>query len=260
MHCTLWKLTLQTPCTAAIAQPETTQTDTARPACRLTKYKQKWDCYQLQTTELLWNTKTSTESVIMNYRWKPDLHWIVSLRKRAGQPVCQWKRQDLLLLQCQELQEQQVTWIRIHRRYPESNRENCPCRKEKRDARDNLTLCSNLPPDWKMGNINRWWKQILQKTGLPRVHLINLQQLRLVSFKLCQHCAAHRANTEPFQEPAKPLRTYAVCSQGCVHTVRYLCMHMRDFSLPQTSWFPAQGCNHHSQTEPQYKIKTDTHT
>lgn len=178
-------------------------------------------------------TKSSTESVIMNYRWKPDLHQIVSLRKGTGQPVCQWKRQDLLLLRCQKLQEQQIILIRMHKRYPESsNRKNCPHHKEKGDARDNLTLCSNLPPDCKMVHVNRWWEQTLQKTGLPRVCLINLQQLRLVSFKLCQRCAARHANTEPFQEPAKPLQTYAVCSQGCVRTVRHLCMCKRVLPAP----------------------------
>lgn len=159
----------------------------------------------------------------------------VSLRKGTGQPVCQGKRQDLLLLQCQKLQEQQVTRIRIHKRYPESNRKNCPCHKQKGEAKDKLTRCSNLPPDYKMDHIDRRWEQTLGKTGLPQVHLINLQQLRLVSFKLCQCCAAHPANTEPFQEPAKPLQTSAVHSQGCVRTVR------RSMYARETSPCPRQA-------------------
>lgn len=68
--------------------------------------------------------------------------------------------------------------------------------------------------------------------GLLRVHLSNLQQLRLVSFKLCQRCAVCCANAEPFQEPVKPLQTYAVCSQGCVHTVRHLGMQERLLLAP----------------------------
>lgn len=90
--------------------------------------------------------------------------------------------------------------------------------------------------------------------------LSNLQQLRLVSFKLCQDCAARCANAEPFQEPVKPLQTYAVCSQGCAHIVRHLGLHMRDFSLPQTDYFPVPGRNHHSQIESRYEIRIDIHT
>lgn len=113
-------------------------------------------------------TQPSTESVVMNYRWKPDLHQTVSLRKGTGQPVRQWKRQDLFLLQCEKLQEQQVTGIRIQKRYPESNRKNCPCHKQKGDSRKEtpkITSCwvatchltANRPHQQMLGTDLKKW-------------------------------------------------------------------------------------------------------
>lgn len=76
--------------------------------------------------------------------------------------------------------------------YPKSKRKSCPKDyKEKENSSSKFLLYYDLPPDCKNGAHQQVMGIDPNEKGFAQVCLINWQQLRLVSFKLCQylHCS-----------------------------------------------------------------------